>query len=373
MPELRIDISSTYALHKADFDRLLTRLHEYGYQTIGPRVDQNSLVYDEIEGLADLPQGYVSEQEAGHFRLTYTGHGRYFDVIPGAHSWKQFLFPPREELFTLRKNGGWQVKFPQTEQPKYACIGVRGCELAAIQIQDGIFIRDDFTDPIYRSRRTNLFILAVNCMHPAGACFCTSMGTGPKAGEGFDLSLTELEDVFLLEVGSEVGRSVLTGLNITAASAFVLQAANRGMERAARQISRELDTSDLPALMLENLNHLHWHEVAERCLSCANCTQVCPTCFCWDTVDTSDLLGTTTKRERIWDSCFNPQYSYQAGGNTRPTIHSRYRQWLSHKLGTWEEQFGGLGCVGCGRCIVWCPAGIDLTEEVPAFRKGGSA
>jgi len=373
MSGLRLEIGSTYALLKSEFDGLLARLRSEGYQTFGPRVDQNSLVYDEIERLIDLPHGYVSEQEAGHFRLTFTGHSRYFDMIPGAHSWKQFLFPPREELFTLRKNGGWNAELPETEQPKYACIGVRGCELAAIQIQDGIFIREDFTDPTYHSRRTNLFILAVNCMYPAGACFCKSMGTGPKAREGFDLALTELEDVFLLEIGSEVGRSVLSDLNVTAASAFVLQAASRGLERANRQITRELDTTDLPALMIENLDHPHWHEVAQRCLSCANCTQVCPTCFCWDTVDSSDLLETSTKRERVWDSCFNPGYSYQAGGNTRPTIHSRYRQWLSHKLGTWDEQFGGLGCVGCGRCIVWCPAAIDLTAEIPAFRKGAKA
>jgi ferredoxin len=141
------------------------------------------------------------------------------------------------------------------------------------------------------------------------------------------------------------------------------------LERAEKEIQRELDTSDLPELMLNNLTHKHWEEIAERCLSCGSCTQVCPTCFCWNTVDTSDLLGKETKRERVWDSCFNPGYSYYAGGNTRPTIYTRYRQWLTHKLGTWKEQNGTLGCVGCGRCIVWCPAGIDLTEDIPLFRE----
>ncbi|GAB4428642.1 MAG: 4Fe-4S dicluster domain-containing protein [Anaerolineales bacterium] len=369
MSEERLELGSVYALPKASFDSLLDRLTKKGYMPIGARVEHETLVYAPVNKLDDLPKGYVSEQEAGHFRLTKTNHERYFDYIPGAHSWKQFLFPPRVELFKLRKNGGWTTELPSDEQPKYAFIGVRGCELSAIQIQDGIFIRDDFTDPVYEKRRQNLFILTVNCLHPAGACFCTSLQTGPKAASGFDLSLTELDDVFLLEIGSEMGRQILSGLAIEPASAFLLQAAQKGLERAARQIQRELETSDLPELMLKNLDHPHWHKIAQRCLSCGNCTQVCPTCFCWDTIDTSDLLGKETKRERIWDSCFNIGYSYQAGGNTRPTIHARYRQWLSHKLGTWKEQQGTLGCVGCGRCIVWCPAGIDLTEEIPVFRK----
>ncbi len=369
MSEERLEVGSTYSLLKPEFDNLIARLKEKGFQTLGAKVENDSLVYGPISGLVDLPKGYVSEQEAGHFRLTKTNHERYFDYIPGAHSWKQFLFPSRTELFTLRKNDGWQTELPSKEQPKLAFIGVRGCELSAIQIQDDVFIRDDYTDPVYSKRRQNLFILAVNCLHPASACFCTSLETGPKAKPGFDLSLTELDDVFLLEIGSEMGRLLLQGLPVEAASAFVLQAAQKGLERAAHQMQRELDTSDLPELMLNNLNHSHWHSIAERCLSCGNCTQVCPTCFCWDTVDTSDLLGKETRRERVWDSCFNIGYSYQAGGNTRPTIHARYRQWLSHKLGTWKEQYGSLGCVGCGRCIVWCPAGIDLTEEIPVFRE----
>jgi ferredoxin len=140
------------------------------------------------------------------------------------------------------------------------------------------------------------------------------------------------------------------------------------ISRAEQQIRHKLDTADLPELILNNLDHPYWNEIGKRCLSCANCTQVCPTCFCWDTMDEMSLDGNTTKRTRVWDSCFNPGYSHQAGGNTRPTIYSRYRQWLSHKLGTWKQQYGTLGCVGCGRCITWCPAEIDITEEIATLR-----
>ncbi|MCB9110184.1 MAG: 4Fe-4S dicluster domain-containing protein [Anaerolineales bacterium] len=368
--EFIFGVNSTVALQKKDFDLLLKKLQELGYEVVGPRVDEQTLRYGQINTMNDLPKGYISKQEAGRFQLIHTGHSRYFDVIPGAQSWKQFLFPSRVELFELNKNAGrWDINRTESHSPAYAFIGVRGCELAAIQIQDKAFIREDFTDPFYQERRERAFLIAVNCSNPAGTCFCASMGTGPRVESGADLILTELDNVFLLKIGSELGRNVLNGLPVESASAFLLQAAERELEQASKKMGRTLDTEDLPELLLENLDAAHWQKINSRCLSCANCTQVCPTCFCWDTVDTMSLNGTETKRERVWDSCFNPGYSYQAGGNTRPTIHSRYRQWLSHKFGTWKVQYGTLGCTGCGRCITWCPAGIDITEEIAALRK----
>lgn len=364
------EIGSTVSIQKPSFNMLLARLKEAGFETIGPRIKNETLVYDAIDNLDDLPRGYVTEQDAGQFRLVYAGHERYFDVIPGQPSWKQFLFPSRLELFEMHKNGqAWEVKKPEPETRALAFIGVRGCELAAIQVQDKAFIREDFSDPMYRARRERVFILAVDCLHPAGTCFCASMGTGPRAKEAFDLRLTELDDVFLITIGSELGRSIMGGIPRQAASAFLMSSAERGAEQAASSMGRTLDTSDLPGLLLDNLDDPEWDDVARRCLSCGNCTQACPTCFCWDAVDQLDLTGTHTRRTRVWDSCFNPEYSYQAGGNTRPNIRSRYRQWLSHKLGSWVQQYGTFGCVGCGRCITWCPAGIDLTKEIPALRK----
>ncbi|MCX7609448.1 MAG: 4Fe-4S dicluster domain-containing protein [Anaerolineales bacterium] len=365
----KLDVRSTVSLPKEELNTLLSILRELGYQTIGPRVQDDSIVYDEISTLADLPQGYISEQAPGVFRLISTKRKNYFDFIPGAASWKQFLFPPRVSLFKVEKKERWTV-IPNIEKPpRYAFIGVRACELAAIEVQDRAFLRPDYRDPIYRARRENLFILAVNCLHPAGTCFCASMGTGPKVESGYDLCLTELDDVFMVEIGSELGRDILSRCSYEPASSFIQSTVAKSLEQAIQAMGRSLDTSDLPKLLLENLEHPHWDEVAKRCLSCANCTQVCPTCFCWDVVDRSHLSGKVAERERVWDSCFNPQYSYVFGGNTRPTIKSRYRQWLTHKLGTWKEQYGVFGCTGCGRCITWCPVGIDLTQEVAALRK----
>lgn len=363
------EVGSIVTIEKPAFNLLLSRLKDEGYQSIGPRIKNESLVYEQIESLDDLPQGYSTEQKPGYFRLIREKHNRYFDIIPGAHSWKQFLFPSRIELFSLHKHGkSWENTTGQPEIPSYAFIGVRACELAAIQIQDNIFMRSDFTDPIYRARRQRVFIVSVNCIHPVGTCFCTSMGTGPRVKEMFDLNLTELDDVFVLTIGSEIARRMMTGIPFEDASGYVLTNVEHKLNHAEQQMRRRLDTSDLPELIVEHLDHPYWNEIGKRCLSCASCTQVCPTCFCWDSTDEMSLDGKSTKRTRVWDSCFNPGYSHQAGGNTRPTIYSRYRQWLSHKLGTWKQQYGTLGCVGCGRCITWCPAEIDITEEISALR-----
>jgi sulfhydrogenase subunit beta (sulfur reductase) len=370
MTENPLSLGSRVTLPKSELNGLLADLRQAGYQTIGPRIQDESIVYAGIETLDDLPRGILSVQKPGSFRLIQTGQARYFDFIPAAQSWKQFLFPPRTALFDIQcKKGKWEVKLNDDPQPRYALIGVRACELAAIQIQDRIFLRPDFYDPLYRARREGLFILAVNCLKPAETCFCLSMGTGPRHKAGFDLCLTELDDVFLVEVGSELGRSLVARRSFELASGFALSTADQEMEQASRSMVRSMDTSDLPDLLLDHLEAKRWTEVGKRCLSCASCTQVCPTCFCWEVDEASDPLGKSASRERRWDSCFSLPFSHFYGGNSRPTIRSRYRQWLTHKLASWKGQFGVLGCVGCGRCITWCPVGIDLTEEVAAIRQ----
>jgi sulfhydrogenase subunit beta (sulfur reductase) len=370
MTDIQLSTGSCVALPKPELDGLLEDLRQNGFQTVGPRLRDEGIVYAQIETLSDLPRGIQTTQKPASYRMTQTGQNRFFDFIPGSQSWKQILFPARTPLFNAHKDDGkWVIEQDTEAQPHFALIGVRPCELAAIEIQDRVFMRSDFSDPVYRKRREGLFLLAVNCLHPNETCFCTSMGSGPAHKAGFDLCLTELDDVFLVQVGSELGRSLLVKRSFELASAFIQKNAADALEMATSLITRKLDTDGLPGLLMERLDSDRWTDISKRCLSCANCTQVCPTCFCWDATDLPDLSGKSARRERVWDSCFNLQYSYMAGGNTRPTIRSRYRQWLTHKLSSWKEQFGVLGCVGCGRCITWCPAGIDLTVEIPALRE----
>jgi ferredoxin len=139
--------------------------------------------------------------------------------------------------------------------------------------------------------------------------------------------------------------------------------------QTAAHMGRSMDTSGIKELLYRNLDHPRWDNVASRCLTCTNCTMVCPTCFCTTVEDTTDLTGERAERWRKWDSCFTMDFSYIAGGSVRSSAKSRYRQWMTHKLASWIDQFGTSGCVGCGRCITWCPVGIDITEEVRAIRE----
>ncbi|MEX2144738.1 MAG: 4Fe-4S dicluster domain-containing protein [Anaerolineales bacterium] len=370
MPEIKLHLGSQVAIRKPEFDRLLDNLVKAGYQTVGPRIQGVAVVYAPIENLKDLPKGFISVQEAGQYQLKPSGNERYFDFTPGAQSWKQFLFPPRSELFAMMKeNGHWREELIHQDVPRYAFIGVRPCELAAIEVQDRVFMRPDYTDPIYQKRRENTFILVIDCLHPGGTCFCASMGTGPTAKRGFDLKLTELDEVFLLEVGSEAGLNAMQDLSVESLALKWQEDATASLALAVQSMGRALpDVESIPTLLLKHLDHPQWNDVGARCLSCTNCTLVCPTCFCWDVEDVTTLDGANSRRIRLWDSCFNPAFSSQAGGNIRPNTTSRYRQWLTHKMGSWVQQFGVSGCVGCGRCITWCPAGIDITEEIKAIR-----
>ena len=372
MADILVTVGSKTALPKTALEKLIDNLSRMGYQVIGPQIQDEAIVNKPLHNVSDLPKGYISQQDAGSYRLVYTGHPRFFDATPAAQSWKQFFFPPRTELATYihDENGHWQIDQQTRDLTPMALVGVFPCDLAAIQIQDRIFLREEWKDPVYLSYRQSAFILSLNCLHPCGTGFCASMGTGPKANPGFDLNLTELDDVFIVDIGSETGRLVMEGMPALPTSAFWLQAAQKGLEEASSRMGRSLPhQEDLPNLLLNHLDAHQWDDVATRCMSCSSCTQVCPTCFCWDAHDSIDLAGKIARRERVWDSCFNPDYSYIVGGNSRPNTRSRYRQWLTHKFGSWYPQFGTSGCVGCGRCITWCPAKIDVTAELRAIRQ----
>lgn len=354
---------------KEELQSLIAELVRRDYQVVGPTIDQEAIVYGEISSIDQLPLGWTDEQAPGSYRLSHRDDGAYFGYVVGPHSWKKYLFPPRTTLLTAQKTQkGWAFLPPHLEEKKRALLGVRACELAALTVQDRVFLDGPYRDREYEARRSSLMIIAVNCTQAASTCFCTSMKTGPRCQSGFDLALTELESGFLCEIGSDLGGEVLAGCDCRDAGAGELNEADALRQRAVDMIHRQMQTNDLPQLLLENLDHPHWKVVGERCLSCTNCTMVCPTCFCSSVSEVRDLTTGDVERQRTWDSCFNPDFSDLGGAPLRNDIPSRYRQWLTHKLGTWHEQFGMSGCVGCGRCITWCPVGIDLTAEVASIR-----
>jgi sulfhydrogenase subunit beta (sulfur reductase) len=369
MPVQPPPVGGHVVIAKPALQHVFDALRDAGYTVIGPTVEDGAIVYDELSQVAQLPIGWTDEQAPGRYRLRRRGDQRYFGYVVGPQSWKRYLYPPSLRLFTTRRTGpGFEIEPNRDPVPRCAFVGVRGCELAAIAVQDRVFLDGPVQDPDYRARRESTFLLAVNCVEPGGTCFCASMKTGPRCGAGFDLALTELDDLFVFEVGSGLGAQMLAAADWRLAGAFEMTRVRRALAEAEERMGRTMDTRDLPDLLYENLEHPHWNHVAERCLSCANCTMVCPTCFCADMQETSDLTGDVASRVRVWDSCFNREFSYIFGGHLRPNIRARYRQWLTHKLAAWIDQYGVSGCVGCGRCITWCPVGIDLTEEVAAIR-----
>jgi ferredoxin len=364
-------------LGREQLQGLLDALKARDYQVIGPTVRDGAIVYEELSSAEELPVGWTDEQDAGKYRLKRRTDQAYFGYVVGPHSWKRFLHPPAVRLWQASRNGkGFQIQLETPAKRKLAFIGVRACELHAIAIQDKVFLGGPAVDSHYQVRRDAIFVLAVNCGQAGNTCFCASMRTGPKAESGFDLALTEIMDggqhYFVVEIGSDLGREVLRGLPQTVATASQIGKAEQIHTRTANQMGRTLDTTGIKELLYANSEHPRWEEVAKRCLTCANCTMVCPTCFCSTVEDVTDLTGEHAERWRKWDSCFTTDFSYIHGGSVRATAKSRYRQWMTHKLATWIDQFGSSGCVGCGRCITWCPVGIDITEELRAIRGAGS-
>jgi formate hydrogenlyase subunit 6/NADH:ubiquinone oxidoreductase subunit I len=354
-------------------DSLIAALRREGYTVIGPALRDQAIVYDEITGIADLPVGLTDEQDAGTYRVRDAGAPTLFGYAVGPRSIKNFLYPPRSLLVRARGDRTDFVMEPPAESaPKYAFFGVRACELAAVAVQDKVFLGGPYVDSDYEVRRSEAFFVAVHCGAPSGTCFCVSMNTGPKAESGFDIALTEVHEggahYFVAESGTERGARLLKSVSSQEATNEEVRAAQRVVEDSARRMGRRMDTANIRELLYAHAESPRWEAIAKRCLACANCTMVCPTCFCSTVEDTTSLSGDTAERWRTWDSCFTMDFSYLHGGSVRKSGASRYRQWMTHKLASWHDQFGTSGCVGCGRCITWCPVGIDITEEVAAFR-----
>lgn len=374
MSQFRQPAGAGAIIPAAAFDDLLTLLRRDGFQPVGPTVQDGYLELEVLNTAADLPQGWTTEADAGRFRLRRRGDAAFFGFNLGQESWKKYLYPARLPVAAATRQDG-VISFAAPDGPRtaYALMGVRACELAALAVLDRTLLQGVFRETDYEARRRAAFVVAVNCTESDAACFCASLGTGPAVTGGFDLALTELLGAeghfFLVQAGSERGERILAALPGEPVREEHWQRAQAGIAAAARSQTRSLATEGLPELLYERTEHPHWEEVAARCLSCGSCALVCPTCFCFCLEDETDLENKTATRWRLWDVCHNLDHSYIHGGWLRPSRKARYRQWLTHKLAAWLDQFGCLGCTGCGRCLVWCPVAIDLTAELQALRE----
>jgi len=364
--DLRIEGAKTSFLARADLGALIDALHSTGRTVIGPTVEDGAIVYAEIASVADLPVGWRDEQAPGRYRLARDRDERAFGYAVGPTSWKRYTFPPRVPVGRARRDGDRTTFEPiPPDPPALAFLGVRGCELAALRIQDRVLAEGPVVDPDYAARRRAALVIAVECTVAGATCFCTSMGTGPEIpGDEADLVLTELDDGFLIRAATPAGSELVAALPLTDASDERIDEGRAAVAAVRDTIGDPVAVEGLPGRLMARLDDPHWAEIAERCLACANCTLVCPTCFCTSVTQASDLDGFDSVSERTWDSCFSGDFAKVAGGNFRSRRQDRYRQWLTHKFSTWVDQFGSFGCVGCGRCITWCPVGIDVREEL---------
>ncbi|WP_062529088.1 4Fe-4S dicluster domain-containing protein [Demequina rhizosphaerae] len=366
-------------------DGLIAELRRRGYRVVGPTVRGDAIVTADIRAASDLPQGVGDTQEPGAYRLWKRDDDAYFGFADPAQSTKPVFFPAEEVVWRgRREEGHFTVERDTPDAAPIALLGVRSCDLRAVQIHDAVLADRPFHDAHYIARRDGTFTVAVACGEPAATCFCASMGTGPRpaatnrqSGEpAYDLLLTEVmepEHRFVLEVGTEAGREVADSIATTPGGDDAQQEAIAVTDAAVARQTRSINTDTIHDVLQASAESPRWDDVASRCLACTNCTLVCPTCFCTTIQDTSDLAGDNAERHRVWDSCFSENFSYIHGGPLRGDVKARYRQWITHKLSSWEDQFGMLGCVGCGRCIAWCPVGIDITEEAAALGRMASA
>lgn len=351
---------------------LITQLKTAGYDCIGPQVRDGAIVYDKFNQAEQLPWGLRDIQKPGEYQLVSTEKQEAFGFANGPQAIKPLLFKARESVWKVVRDAQGKLQFQsaQVNEKPIAIFGARSCDLAAMAIQDKVFLEKDRVDPRYQQRRENLFIIAVNCSYASDNCFCVSAGTGPQVRDTYDILMTEVEQGFVVQTGSDKAHAILRPLNLTKATEQQINEASARPAQAAAMQTKRIPLNNqrgLRDLLFSNLDHPRWEAVAERCLSCGNCTQVCPTCFCHSEIETPALDGKSSEHTREWDSCFTDGHSYIHDKVIHDDTRKRYRQWLTHKVGSWFDQFDTSGCVGCGRCISWCPVGIDLTEELAAI------
>jgi sulfhydrogenase subunit beta (sulfur reductase) len=339
------------------------------YRAIGPVKEKWAVNLGTVNSGSDLATGLATEEKPGTYKLV---EGVAFD-LSGARpmtSPKWFTHRPYELLYRTKRGPDGELKHetPADEPPKQAFFGLHACDVSGMYVLDRTF-EQKYTDPLYQRRRQNTIIIGQNCLNPGSTCFCSTFDTGPGLKGGFDIGLTYLDGEYLVETATATGAEIVSRIEAKPAAPAMITAKINGLRQAKRTMTRAFDLKRGVDTLNANYNHPYWSEPSARCLSCANCINVCPTCYCYRIADKTTIDLSESRRTRVWDACQHLEFAAVHGGNFRPERVDRIRQWVNHKINWTIEQYGCAGCVGCGRCITWCPTMIDITE--PVWRLGG--
>jgi ferredoxin len=277
---------------------------------------------------------------------------------------KEFLFPRTESLYTyaLRESGP-EVQDPPLPEQEQVLVGVRCCDAAGLVRLDEVFLKGEVKDPFYARRRDLTTIVALACREAEPECFCTAVGGSPMGTEGVDLLVIPFGDDWLVSAVTDKGRA-LASEAWPLASAKLWPLVEEQQHRVEQEISRTPVAKEWAAALENNFDSPVWKEVARRCLSCSVCAYVCPSCSCFDVHHEGNAWG--GQEIRCWDACTYALFTHHASGhNPRKGSDARYRQRTLHKFSYLApEDDGTVRCVGCGRCIAQCPAGIDIHDAV---------
>ncbi len=340
------------------------------YSVVAPVIKEGVISLDLITDISQIPSGFTEDEKGNSYKVAKSSD-RFFSYSRPYLPFKRFIIPPEFVFMKVVKNDG-RINFTEViPDKKIALFDIRPCDLKALQILDDVFInKNSHPDSYYAKAREKLFIVAVTCFSPTENCFCSSMGISLKPEHGYDILITELKDSFLIRAGSEKGSKFLERIKAEEVSQTDLVEEEKTIKETEKKINKKVSTENLSQILYSQIDSKQWEKVGSKCLACTSCTQLCPTCFCFNIVEKNSTDGSYSERIRVYDSCFNPEFATVHRFNIRQSIASRYRQWLMHKFAYWTDQFGSYGCVGCGRCITWCPAGIDITEEIKKLREG---
>lgn len=279
---------------------------------------------------------------------------------------KELLFPQTECLLSYRYRKDAEdlekseVQVEETlEAPPTIIFGLRPCDARGLTVFDAVFTDGQWRDPYYKARREATTIVSVLCTQPESTCFCTSVGGSLTSTEGSDIILTIVTGGYVAEPVTEKGETLLQDEAFTAAGD---KAGEAGEPRVKVSMERELELDGIPERLVDLFGTDFWEQVTAKCISCAACTYVCPTCYCFTITD--DTTGIEGSRIRTWDSCMFYLYTLEASGhNPRPTKTERYRNRIGHKFSYHPTNYEGMfGCSGCGRCIKVCPASLDIRQ-----------